>query len=60
MDEVNEDERGPGILKEEIEEAIKSLKDNKAAGVDGIPAEFLKALARKGNEGAGRAMPKHV
>jgi len=47
MDEVNEDERGPGILKEEIEEAIKSLKDNKAAGVDGIPAEFLKALGEK-------------
>jgi len=47
-DEVNDDERGPDLLKEEIENAINNMKDNKAAGVDGIPAEFLKALGDKG------------
>ena len=47
-DEVNDDERGPDLLKEEIENAINNMKDNKAAGVDGIPAEFLKALGHKG------------
>ena len=47
-DEVNDDERGPDLIKEEIENAINNMKDNKAAGVDGIPAEFLKALGDKG------------
>src|SRR5215471_2947226 len=49
-DKVNDDERGPALLKEEIENAIKNMKDNKAAGVDGIPAEFWKALGDKGTK----------
>ena len=30
------------ILRDEIEKAIKQLKDRKAAGVDNIPGELLK------------------
>ena len=48
--EVNDDARGPNLLKEEIIMAIKNMKDNKAAGVDGIPAEFWTALGDKGTE----------
>jgi len=49
-EEVTDDERGPELLREEIEAAIKSMKDSKAAGVDGIPAEFWKALGDRGTE----------
>ena len=41
---IEKDQRGPGIMKEEIYEAINSLKKGKAAGIDDIPAEFLKML----------------
>uniref|UniRef100_A0A8D9EQ38 Craniofacial development protein 2 n=1 Tax=Cacopsylla melanoneura TaxID=428564 RepID=A0A8D9EQ38_9HEMI len=35
---------GPRILKEEVELAIKQMKDGKAAGLDQIQSEFLKLL----------------
>ena len=41
---VESDQMGPDIMKEEIYEAIKSMKNGKAAGIDDVPAEFLKML----------------
>ena len=35
---------GENILKEEVEKAIRSMKNGKATGPDDIPAEILKAL----------------
>lgn len=47
--DVHEDTKGPDLLEDEVLEAIKSMKDRKAEGVDGIPAEFWKCL-----DGAGQ------
>ena len=41
---VEKDQKGPDILREEIYEAIKGMKKGKAAGIDEVPAEFLKML----------------
>jgi Reverse transcriptase (RNA-dependent DNA polymerase) len=41
---VENDQKGPDIMKEEIYEAIKCMKKGKAAGIDDVPAEFLKML----------------
>ena len=35
---------GESIMKEEIQKALKSMKDGKATGTDELPAEALKAL----------------
>ena len=35
---------GPCILEEEVATAIKELKNNKAKGIDEIPAELLKCM----------------
>jgi len=45
--QVDCDDRGPGLLTEEIYAAIAEMKNGKAAGVDDIPAEFLKLLEGK-------------
>ena len=50
LDELDEDEIGPGLLTEEITKAIKDMKERKAVGVDDIPSEFLKMLGDKGIE----------
>ena len=42
--EVDEDSKGPDLLASEIKAAIKDLKNGKAVGIDGIPAEFWKNL----------------
>ncbi|KAJ8046066.1 Craniofacial development protein 2 [Holothuria leucospilota] len=42
--------QGPDILTEEVEAAVKNLKNGKAPCCDGIRAEELKALDSKGNE----------
>ena len=41
---IENDQRGPDILRDEIYAAIKCIKNGKAAGVDDVPAEFLKML----------------
>ena len=43
-DRVEEDNKGPEILREEIRKAIRNMKKEKAVGVDDIPAEFLKII----------------
>ena len=35
---------GPAILQSEVKNALKEMRNNKAAGLDGIQAEMLKAL----------------
>ena len=45
--DVEEDERGPHLLDDEIRAAIKEMKKGKAVGVDGIPAEFLKIMGEQ-------------
>ena len=32
---------------EEVSEALKSMKNNKTPGIDGIPADFLKVFWRQ-------------
>ena len=41
---VESDQMGPDIMKEEIYEAIRCMKNGKAAGLDDVPAEFLMML----------------
>lgn len=38
------DDLGPDLLTQEILQTVKELKNGKARGVDGIPAEIIKAL----------------
>ncbi|KAG7494822.1 hypothetical protein JOB18_038345 [Solea senegalensis] len=47
-EEVDEDDRGPDILKEEILQAIDHLTDGKSEGADGVPAEMWKVLGAEG------------
>ena len=46
----NEDELGPSMLRDEINQAIKEMKLRKAEGIDCIPGEFLKTLGEKAKE----------
>lgn len=46
-EEIEEDEKGPSILRSEILSAISELKEGKAVGVDEIPAEMVKNLGEK-------------
>ena len=45
MVQVHIGETGPSISTEEVESALKSMKDGKATGIDEIPTECLKALS---------------
>src|SRR5215469_8613615 len=49
-DDVDNDEIGAELLKEEVIRAINDMRENKAVGVDDIPAEFLKRLGSKGTQ----------
>src|SRR6218665_77439 len=40
----NEKDIGPEVLGEDVRAAIKELKNNKASGIDNIPAEMFKSL----------------
>jgi exonuclease III len=44
---VEDDNKGPEIIRGEIRKAIRNIKKGKAVGVDDIPAEFLKVLGEK-------------
>src|SRR5688572_12973056 len=46
-EDVEEEEKGPTLLKSEILAAISEMKDGKAVGVDEISAEMLKNLGKK-------------
>ena len=48
--DVDEDDKGPQLLDDDIESAINELKCRKAEEVDGIPVEFLKALGERGRK----------
>ena len=41
---VGNDKNGPDIMSDEIYAAINCMKNGKAAGIDDVPAEFLKLL----------------
>ena len=45
--EVDDDCKGPELLDTEVTTAIRDLKNGKAVGVDGIPAEFWKNLGKE-------------
>ena len=44
---MEEDNKGPELLGDEIRTAIKELRKKKAVGVDEISAEFLKILGEE-------------
>jgi hypothetical protein len=41
-EEVDEDHKGPHILRSEVEKAIKEMRDKKATGDDEVPVKALK------------------
>jgi hypothetical protein len=43
-EDFNTDAKGPCILKEEFERALRELSDKKATDIDKIPAEIIKNL----------------
>ncbi|GFO38846.1 endonuclease-reverse transcriptase [Plakobranchus ocellatus] len=45
---IKEKIEGPTILKEEVEAAVKKMKNGKATGPDNIPVEIIKALDNLG------------
>jgi len=47
-EDVEDDDKGPSVLYYEFEKALEELKNKKATGLDGIPAELLKALGSAG------------
>ena len=47
-EDVEDDDKGPSVLCSKFEKALEELKNKKATGPDGIPAELLKALGSAG------------
>jgi hypothetical protein len=45
---VDEDEKGPYILKREVEKSIKEIRDKKATVYDDVPGDVLKLLGEEG------------
>lgn len=43
-DTINEDFKGPEILRSEFNKSIQELSEKKATGIDNIPAEILKNI----------------
>ncbi|XP_071451359.1 uncharacterized protein [Hetaerina americana] len=50
QNQVEEDNRGPGILRSEFERALKDLKNGKAPGEDKISGEVIKTLGEKAQD----------
>ena len=48
--EVDEEERGPHILRSEFDRAVEDLKKNKAPGEDKINGDIIKALGNKAKD----------
>ena len=48
IEEVNRDSIGNQILREEVEQALKDMKNGKKPGVDSIPVEMIKCLQEEG------------
>ena len=42
--QIESDEKGPALLSDKIQSAIKEIKSGKAVGIDDIPVEFIKLL----------------
>jgi hypothetical protein len=47
-EEIDEDHKGPHILRSEVEKAIKEMRDKMAAGDDDVLVEDLKLLGDDG------------
>ena len=47
-EDVEDDDKGPSVLYSEFEKPLEELKNKKATGPDGIPAELLKVLGSAG------------
>jgi hypothetical protein len=47
-EEVDEDHKGPHILRSEVENVTKEMRDKKATGDDDVPLEALKLLEDDG------------
>ena len=45
--DIEEDNKGPDLLGDEIRAAIKEIKKEKAVGVNEISAEFLKIMGEE-------------
>ena len=45
---MEDDDKGPSVLYSECEKALEELKNKKATGPEGIPAELLKASGSAG------------
>jgi len=43
-EEVDADEKGPYVLQNEVEKAIKEMRNKKATGDDDVPGDVLKLL----------------
>jgi hypothetical protein len=48
--ETDDENRGPLILRSELEKAVKDLKKNQAPGEDKIDGEIIKALRNKATD----------
>jgi hypothetical protein len=47
-EEVDENRKGPYILRSELEKAIKEMRDKKATGDEDVPVKALKLLGDDG------------
>ena len=58
--DVQDDYEGPPVLYSEFEHALEELKNKKATGPDGIPAELFKALGYDGKKNYSKFVMKYI